>query len=107
MFAIRRFDTSNPIGFGPWKLRKIGLPVNILAIAFCIFLIIFLPFPAVLPVNGTNMNYASPVFIFVMLCAAVNYVLRARHRFVGPIKEVESEASSEVQQQGVVVGEKL
>ena len=102
MFAIRRFSASNPIVFGPWKLGKLGLVVNIIAITFCIFLIIFLPFPAVLPVTGTNMNYASPVFIFVMLCAAVNYVVRARHRFVGPIKEVESEASSEVRQEGVM-----
>ncbi|KIX09250.1 uncharacterized protein Z518_00329 [Rhinocladiella mackenziei CBS 650.93] len=95
MFIIRRFDSSNPINFGPWTMGKFGLYVNILSLAFCTFLIIFLPFPPMLPVTSQNMNYASPVFIGVMLIAAVNYFIRARKRFYGPIKEVNSETSSE------------
>ncbi|KIW68325.1 hypothetical protein PV04_04278 [Phialophora macrospora] len=95
MFAIRRYNVSNPIVFGPWTMGKFGLAVNILAVAFCIFLIIFLPFPPFLPVTGENMNYASPVFGAVMILATLNYVLRARKKFTGPIKEVSSETSSE------------
>ncbi|KEF51477.1 uncharacterized protein A1O9_12394 [Exophiala aquamarina CBS 119918] len=95
LFAMRRFDHRNPIHFGPWTLGKIGLPVNIVAVAFCIFLIIFLPFPPMLPVTGLNMNYASPVFVAVMAFAVINYYVRARKRFTGPIKEVASETSSE------------
>lgn len=52
------------------------------------FLIIFLPFLGVLPVTKVNMNYASPVFVAVMVRALVSYVVRARRRFVGPVKEV-------------------
>lgn len=92
---MRRFDHSNPINFGPWTMGKIGLAVNILAVAFCVFLIIFLPFPPVLPVTGVNMNYASPVFVAVMAFAVINYFVRARRRFTGPIKEVISETSTE------------
>ena len=55
MFAIRRFNTKRPIQYGPWTLGRYGLVINILAIAFCIFLIIFLPFPSELPVTGQNM----------------------------------------------------
>jgi choline transport protein len=95
MFTIRRVDSANPINFGPWTMGKIGLIVNTLAIAFCVFLIVILPFPAVLPVTSTNMNYASPLFIAVMLFALVNYSLRTRKRFVGPIKEVNSNARTE------------
>lgn len=95
MFAIRRFSSSNPITFGPWSLGKLGLLSNILAIAFCIFLIIFLPFPSELPVTGQNMNYASPVFGAVMLFAIANYYVRARRRFTGPVKEVDNETSTE------------
>ena len=43
MFTIRRFNRKNPITFGPWTMGRIGLVVNILAICFCVFLIIFLP----------------------------------------------------------------
>jgi choline transport protein len=95
MFAIRRYSVSNPIRFGPWTMGRIGLAVNILAICFCIFLIIFLPFPPYLPVTGTNMNYASPVFAAVMIFATLNYIVRARKKFTGPIKEISSETSSE------------
>ncbi|EXJ91531.1 hypothetical protein A1O3_00079 [Capronia epimyces CBS 606.96] len=95
LFAMRRFSTDNPIRFGPWTLGRFGLAINILSVVFCLFLIIFLPFPPILPVTSQNMNYASPVFVGVMVIAAVNYFLRARKRFHGPIKEVSSETSSE------------
>jgi amino acid transporter len=109
MFAIRRRSAARPIHFGPWSLGKLGLPVNVLAVMFCIFLIIFLPFPSILPVTGPNMNYASPVFGAVMIFATVNYFFRARHRFTGPIKEVDgaSESSSEdVPHESVLMPEK-
>ncbi|KAK5056772.1 hypothetical protein LTR84_012304 [Exophiala bonariae] len=95
LFAIRRFNRPNPIDYRPWTMGKIGLAVNILAATFCVVLIIFLPFPPVLPVTGVNMNYASPVFVAVMVFAVINYVVRARKRFTGPIKEVISKTSSD------------
>ena len=107
MFAIRRFNTERPIQFGPWTLGKFGLTINILAIAFCTFLIIFLPFPPVLPVTAANMNYASVIFIGVVVFASVDWVVRGRKRFTGPIKEVGSESSSEVVPQGEFFGEKM
>jgi hypothetical protein len=33
------------------------------------------------------MNYASVVFVGVILLAIANYVLRARHTFTGPVKD--------------------
>lgn len=106
MFAIRRFNTSSPPPFGPWTMGKIGLIVNILAVSFCVFLIIFLPFPPFLPVTGQNMNYASPVFGAVMIFATLNYILRARKKFTGPIKEISSETSSEEVTHESVIPEK-
>ncbi|EXJ93573.1 hypothetical protein A1O1_01965 [Capronia coronata CBS 617.96] len=106
LFAMRRFSVENPIRFGPWTMGKFGLAINILSLMFCVFLIIFLPFPPMLPVIGQNMNYASPVFVGVMVIAAVNYFLRARKRFHGPIKEVTSETSSEHLDHESVIPEK-
>lgn len=102
VFVSRRFSKSNPIVFGPWSMGKFGLAVNLVASAFCIFLIIFLPFPPVLPVTAVNMNWAAPVFIAVMLFAVADWVVRGKGRFVGPIRETGSEASSEVGTQGVL-----
>jgi choline transport protein len=106
MFAIRRYDTSDPIAFGPWTMGRFGLVINILAVAFCIFLIIFLPFPPFLPVTSQNMNYASPVFGAVMIFATLNYIVRARRKFTGPIKEITDETSSEDMAQDAVIPEK-
>ena len=102
VFIIRRFNPSNPIVFGPWNMGRFGLVVNLVACAFCVFLIIFLPFPPILPVTAVNMNWAAPVFIAVMLFSIADWFFRGKGKFVGPIKEVESEASSEVIGQGVM-----
>jgi amino acid transporter len=99
MFFIRRFSTARPIEFGPWTLGKLGIPVNMLAMAFCLFLVIFLPFPTVLPVTAQNMNYASVVFAGVILFSLIDWIIRGRKRYTGPIREVRSETSSDVIQQ--------
>ena len=97
MFAIRRFNKEDPIVFGPWSMGRIGLFVNILAIAFCTFLVIFVPFPTILPITAQNMNYAAPIFIGVILLALVDYAIRGHRTYVGPVREVGgSEHSSEI-----------
>jgi choline transport protein len=83
-------------------MGRLGFTVNILAMAFCAFLIIFLPFPVILPVTAQNMNYASVVFLGVILFSLVDWVIRGRKRYTGPIREVGSESSSDVVQQNVM-----
>ena len=76
--------------------RMLGIVTNVLALAFCIFLIIFLPFPSYLPVTAQNMNYAAPIFIGVMGFAIIFYFVDGHKRYVGPIKETgASETSSQ------------
>lgn len=70
--------------------------MNIVAIAFCTFLIIFLPFPTILPVTALNMNWAAPIFVVVMIFAISSWFVKGRVTFVGPIKEVIGENLSEV-----------
>lgn len=112
LFFLRRFNHANPIQFGPWKMsRMVGIVNNVLAIMFCTFLIIFLPFPSYLPVTSQNMNYAAPIFIGVMLFAIVFYFVEGHKRYVGPIKETGSETSSQtddlpVEHQSEVMDEK-
>jgi choline transport protein len=101
MLFIRRFNHKRPIEFGPWNLGKLGIVVNILAMAFCLFLIIFLPFPTILPVTAQNMNYASVVFIGAALFSLVDWVVRGRKRYTGPIKEIINEPLSDVTDQTI------
>jgi len=105
VFAMRRFNTADPIRFGPWRMPgSVGLPVNILAVVFCVFIVIFVTFPPMLPVTGENMNYAAPVFVGVMGFAIIDYFIEGKRRYVGPIKEVRSQDSSEIVEHAEVFG---
>ncbi|KAK5051421.1 hypothetical protein LTR84_003073 [Exophiala bonariae] len=58
------------VPFGGWRMWKgFGAPMNIIALCWTIYITIWLPFPTTLPVVGTNMNYALPIYSFVVLAA--------------------------------------
>lgn len=63
---------GHPITFGPFALGKWGYAINLYAIGFLIFIIIWLPFPPYLPVTGSNMNYSGPIFGFVLLAVSAS-----------------------------------
>ena len=62
-----------PVQYGEWRLpRNLATPLNSLALAWTIYLTIWLPFPTTLPVTGTNMNYAGPIYV-VVVCMVIGY----------------------------------
>lgn len=76
------------IPFGPWKLGVLGMPINIAALVYGVFVCIFLPFPPYQPVTARNMNYCGPVIGVVLAFAAGDWFVEGRSRFVGPVREV-------------------
>jgi len=40
------------------KLGRYGIAINLVALAYLGYVIIWMPFPTMLPVTGSNMNYA-------------------------------------------------
>lgn len=89
MMIIRRLDTSRgPIPFGPWHLGRFGMAINVFSLTFGVFVCIFVPFPTRLPVTAANMNWSGPVFIGVCLLLVVDWTFRARHKFIGPTKDL-------------------
>ncbi|PVI00793.1 amino acid transporter [Periconia macrospinosa] len=79
----RIFGTAPPPGpftLGPW-----GLLCNLLALVYLILVVIWMPFPTMLPVTGSNMNYAGPVLGFVILAALVDWMISGRKRFKVPV----------------------
>jgi len=60
---------KDPIKFGQWTLGRWGMPINIFALIYTAYVSIFLCFPSTLPVTGANMNYALPIFAFVVFLA--------------------------------------
>ena len=87
------------IPYGPFNFRNktVGLVVNFFAIAWAVFIAIFLPFPYIVPVTGSNMNYGGPVMAAVILWALVDWLVSGRKRWKAPIerKDIEEEEREE------------
>jgi amino acid transporter len=82
---IRRFNNSQPIPWGPFHLGFWGPIINLGAMCYIIFILIWMPFPSFLPVNGLTMNYAGPIIGAVILGALVDWCISGRKRFQVPI----------------------
>ncbi|CAK4034326.1 amino acid permease [Lecanosticta acicola] len=79
MFLRRLSSSSSPSPqLGPWTMGKLGMPVNIFALVYTAYIIIWLPFPTTIPITGANFNYASPMLFFVILLALGLWVFRRR-----------------------------
>ncbi|KAI9712157.1 MAG: hypothetical protein M1812_006995 [Candelaria pacifica] len=87
LFLMKRLR-HEPIPFGPFSLGRFGLGINLFAVVYVVFICIFLPFPPDQPVTKVNMNYSSPVFAAVILFAIIDWFVRGKRIFVGPLREV-------------------
>ncbi|KAF2679390.1 amino acid transporter [Lentithecium fluviatile CBS 122367] len=84
---IRRVNPSHPapIPWGPFKLGVWGPVVNVGAMCYIIFVLIWMPFPSFLPVDGLSMNYAGPIVGAIIVGALVDWCLTGRKRFQVPV----------------------
>ncbi|OCL09436.1 amino acid transporter [Glonium stellatum] len=85
LFMAIRKVRGPPPPYGPFKLGRIGLATNVFALAYLIFVILWMPWPSVLPVTGSTMNYAGPLVGFVILAALVDWMFGGRKRFEVPV----------------------
>jgi choline transport protein len=73
-----------PLQYGEWRLPKgAGLPLNIYALLWTIYLTIWLPFPTTLPVTAFNMNYSGPIYIAVLLLSIVYWFVWGKSKWPG------------------------
>jgi len=86
VFLHYRINNRNKnVPYGPWQLGRLGIPINIVALCFCVFLIVFLPFPLVMPVTAATLNYAGPALAALFVVILVSWFGRAKSYFRGPI----------------------
>lgn len=92
--------SNEGIRYGGWRLGRWGVPTNIFALAYTAYVMVFLPFPSTLPVTGTNMNYALPIFAFAFFAALGHWVFWGKKNWkgldAGVIALVEAESNLEV-----------
>lgn len=84
-FILLRKLRGPPPPYGPFKMGAIGVPVNIFALCYIIFVVMWMPFPQMLPVTKDNMNYAGPILAAVVLGALGHWFIRGRKTFKMPV----------------------
>lgn len=84
---IARNDSSK-LKLGEWNVGRWGVWINLWAMAFTCWAMIFLPFPSTMPVTATNMHYSGLVMGLVLLVALVSWFARARQHWRVPNGEI-------------------
>jgi choline transport protein len=69
------------VNYGAFKLGRYGIAINLVALAYLIFIVTWIPFPTMLPVTGSNMNYAGPIFGVVIIAALLDWRISGHKRF--------------------------
>ena len=85
--AIRRVGTKH-VPYGPFRLGRWGLSINIVSICYTFILLIFMVLPPYQPVTSENMNYAGVVFGIVLLAGCATWLIYGRRLYQGPVREV-------------------
>lgn len=88
---IKRLSAPQEIRWGSFRLGHWGVPINVFAIVYGVYIAIFLPFPPNYPVTAQNMNYAAPVFLAALVFATGDWIVRGRTRWQGPMVKVRAE----------------
>jgi choline transport protein len=76
------------LGFGPWNLGKYGMLVNVCAVCYATLMLPFMALPTSLPLTAATMNYAGPIFLFVLCFASMDNFIRRSKVFIGPQQEI-------------------
>ena len=90
ILILRRRYYKEPIRFGPWKLGRWGALANIVGLLYAFIAFFFSFWPGTAKVTRENMNWACLVWGFAVLFCTFWYLVRARHYFHGPIREIDS-----------------
>jgi len=90
-FILLKKIRRQEIDFGPFRLGKWGVPINIFSLVYLFFVITWMPFPTELPVTAANMNYAGPILLLVIIGAVLDWFISGHKRFRFPVARQNSE----------------
>jgi choline transport protein len=83
-FLMKKLNGST-IEYGPFSLGRWGIPVNLFALFFATFEVIWTPWPPVPEITAQTMNYAGPILIAIVILAVADWTFGGRKRFDVPI----------------------
>jgi choline transport protein len=82
---IRKIKRIDP-PYGSYRMGSwYSIPVNVFSLMYLIYVIIWMPFPTVLPISANNFNYSGPILGFVICLAIGDYFINGKNRFDVPL----------------------
>ena len=81
---------GNPLPRGSWSLGRFGMAINVFALAYSLYLMIFIAFPTEVPVSLVTFNWAPVMFGGVVVLALGYYIIHARKVYDGPVAYLNS-----------------
>jgi choline transport protein len=85
LFFMLRKIRGPPLDYGPFKLGRWGVPINIVSLVYLVYATTWMPFPTVLPVTAQNMNYAGPIFFVIIIGSLIDWSISGHKRFEIPV----------------------
>ncbi|KAF2625635.1 amino acid transporter [Macroventuria anomochaeta] len=85
--ALKRIR-GEPLLPSKFNLGRLGLPINIIAVLFLLFLWVFTFFPSAPHPAVADMNWAVLGYGLVIIFALVYYAIHGRHVYIGPVEYV-------------------
>ena len=86
LMIIKRIQGDH-IHWGPWRLGRSGIWINIASACFLTISIVFSFFPPALPVTPVSMNWSVVVFMGSIFVGLIYYGFHGRHVYYGPVVE--------------------
>jgi len=80
---------TNTLPRARWSLGRLGVPVNVLGIAYAAFSFFWCFWPNATPVEAYTFNWAPVLFVGVLVCCMLAYWVKGRKVYVGPVMQVE------------------
>lgn len=91
MLRKRLTTADSEMPWGPFRLKRAGVPVTIAAMLYSILALFFSFWPATTPVSAAGMNYSVLIFGGALIFSLSFWVLYGRKVYIGPIWEFEGE----------------
>lgn len=85
---IWRRWTKSPLLPSKFRLGSWGLTINIASEAFLVTVFVLAFFPSMPDPDAANMNWNIMIYGAVVVISMFYYLLRGRHRYVGPVEYV-------------------
>ena len=83
LILIRKLRGAHP-AYGPWRMGRWGVPINIFSLVYILYIVIWTPWPQLLPVTASTFNYSGPILLAVILFALLDWSISGRKRFTVP-----------------------